>query len=427
MALERVRGVAVMTVLALAGSGTLAGAQQPNASVAAAGLGGFTALARGYNAVAWNPANLALSGNPSFSITIVPFGGNGSLNPITLGDIKDVQDQTLVSKDTRQKWLDQVTAKGTEQGAVDLGVTQLGLSMGSLGFQVGSTVYAVANMNPDAVEALLFGNAGKTGVLRSFNFKGSNLRGGAFTTAAVSYGFGMGDNKPGSSRTAFGVTAKYVIGHVTAIAQDAGSTTDSNKVNLVFPIVHTSTDDVANSGNGFGADIGFSWQADQLTFGAAVQNAFNTFTWDTSKLRFRPGTATFDANGGNAKFDDTTYALAPASMKTIVENNKFKPTISAGIAYEFAKDITFTADGRQQLSDDQSIVIGPKTQVGGGIEYRGIPMLPLRVGAAYITGGTAFSGGVSLHIGGYELGGAVTIRQGDNKGSGTLLSLFSIR
>ena len=91
----------------------MAGAQQPNASVAAAGLGGnFIAMARAYDAVAWNPAMLGLSGNPRFSLTIAPFGGTASLSPIDLKDINTYSDKTLPTT-VRRSWLDRVTANNS--------------------------------------------------------------------------------------------------------------------------------------------------------------------------------------------------------------------------------------------------------------------------------------------------------------------------
>jgi hypothetical protein len=79
------------------------------------------------------------------------------------------------------------------------------------------------------------------------------------------------------------------------------------------------------------------------------------------------------------------------------------------------------------LGSDEAIVIGPKTSVGGGVEYRGIPMLSLRGGADYITGGSALAFGAGLRIRRYELGAAIALQQGDNKGTSLLVNLFSIR
>src|SRR3954451_600763 len=64
-------------------------AQMANASTAATGLSGaFTARATGYNAVAWNPANLAMPGNPGFSFTLLALDGSAGLKPIDLARLK---------------------------------------------------------------------------------------------------------------------------------------------------------------------------------------------------------------------------------------------------------------------------------------------------------------------------------------------------
>ena len=63
-------------------------AQLPNASPAATGLSGaFTARARGYDAIAWNPANLGLRDNPGFSLGMLAVSASSGLDPISLSDI----------------------------------------------------------------------------------------------------------------------------------------------------------------------------------------------------------------------------------------------------------------------------------------------------------------------------------------------------
>jgi hypothetical protein len=410
-----------MTVLAAS-----VGAQQPNASAAASGLAGnFTAMARGYDAVAWNPAMLGMPGNPGFSMSILPFGVAATLDPVNVKDFKDFQGKTVPTA-TKQQWLDKVTANNGEKGTFDAGVNLLALSAGPFGFQVGAAAYGAAKLNPDAFEIIMFGNAGKTGSPRTFNFQGSSLSGGALTTAALSYGFGFGDAKPGSDHSAIGITAKYVLGNGVLIARDAGSQATDQNVNVSFPVILPDTNNFGNNGSGFGADVAFAWMSDKLTLGAAVQNAFNTFAWDESTLAYRPGTAMFTTDTSSSNFDQKPFAGAPTSLKNALTNNKIKPTIAAGLAYAWRSDVTLTADAHQQLGDDDAIIIGPKTQAGAGIEYRGIPMLPLRAGASYITGGSAFSGGVGLRIGAYELGFAAVVRTGDSKGTGFLLSALSI-
>src|SRR5919206_4656656 len=69
-------------IIALTCAAHPAAAQLPSASAVALGTGdNYTALARGYNAVAWNPAGLAMPGNPGFSLTILPVRGSGGVGP----------------------------------------------------------------------------------------------------------------------------------------------------------------------------------------------------------------------------------------------------------------------------------------------------------------------------------------------------------
>lgn len=405
-------------------------AQQSNASAAAFGMGGnYTAVARGYNAVAWNPANLGLPGNPGFSLAILAVGGTSGLDPVDASAFNGYAHK-FIPLGVREDWLTQVTSKGGETGDADGGVTWLAANFGHLGLQVSSAGYGNAKMNPDAFQALMFGNVGLTGTAQDLHFSGSSFRGGSFTTAAASWGMGFGGDAKSGDAFALGVTGKMVIGHVMAMAQDNGSATTASNINVVFPIVHTNfnASDATNAGNGFGADLGAAWNVSGWRLGAAVMNVFNTFAWDESKLRARAGTATFDGNTNVTHFDTAAFSTAPASLRQAVENNKFKPSVNVGVGYDWTPDITIAADAHQQLADDNSIQIGPKTRAGVGAEYRGLGVLPIRAGVSYITGGMSYSAGVGLHVGSYELGVAGSLASGSTaKGMGVMLSLFSIR
>lgn len=445
-------GAAMLVSLATA---RMALAQQLNTSAAALGLGGnFMARARGYEAVAWNPANLGLPGNPRWSLTLLPVAGTFTLDPITLGDINDAtryKVPDVVPRATRQAWLDKVTAAGGEKGTPS-GGANVALSIGPFAAQVGMTLFGAVDLNPDAVEAILFGNVPASGSgadgsnVRTLNFKNSKLNAGGLTTAAFSYGRAFGDQKPGSGTLAFGATLKWVGGVFVEMAQDAGSNINSTGGTISFPSVATRSfqdcrDDAGQikagctpmtgpggfSGNGIGADIGVSWLRDRLALSAAIQNVFNTYSWNESAMSYTPGSGQFGANGDSTNFDQQPFANAPAALKNALENYTLKPTISVGLGYDWRRDLSVSADARQQMGGDQAIVIGPKTSVGGGVEYRGIPALSLRAGADYITGGTAVAFGAGLRIRRYELGAAIAFQQGDNKGTSLLINLFSLR
>jgi hypothetical protein len=243
-----------------------AAAQLPIASPAATGLSGaFTARARGYDAVAWNPANLGLPGNPGFSLGLLAVGGSSGLDPISLSDFAPYSGKNLPSAQ-REQWLQTVTAKGSEDGRVDGGITYLGLSAGPIALQVATTVAGSSTINPDAFEALMFGNAGRTGAPTDLSLQGSTLHFGAFTTAGLSYGFSIGDGKSGS-HLALGVTGKYIVGNALMMAKDQGSSTNADALSVNFPLVYSRPDSDQVVGSGVGADVGLAWSRGKLSFG----------------------------------------------------------------------------------------------------------------------------------------------------------------
>jgi hypothetical protein len=169
-------------------AGVRADAQLPNASPAAFGMGGnFTAVARGYEAVAWNAANLAMPGRSFMSFGTAIFGGSAGLAPIDLGKLHEFSGK-IVDPATRVSWVDQARLAGGQRGRLDGGVTWLGLSVGPVGLHVGSSFYSNMNLSPDAWEAVLFGNAGRTGGQpKTLDFAGTSVRGAGFTTGAMSF------------------------------------------------------------------------------------------------------------------------------------------------------------------------------------------------------------------------------------------------
>lgn len=399
-----------------------AGAQLPNASAAAFGLGGnYTAAARGADAAAWNPANLGLAGNPRFSLRALAAGGVSGLDPVSWSDFSSYGDGTI-PRDVRLGWLDRVATAGSQSGQADGGVTALALSAGRLGVQLAAAGYASASLSPDAMEALFFGNAGRTGQPHDLRLAGSSVRGGAFGTAAVSYGQPL---RVSGGELSLGVTAKYVRGAGVLRAEDGGSSVTASDVAVRFPIVHSQG---AEAGAGYGVDVGAAWRAGRLSLGARIENVVNTFAWDAAQLRFRAGTASFDGTTSSSDFDEHPYAEAPQALRDAIAAEKFAPAFGAGLAFRRSPSLLVTVDARQQLGGDDAIVLGPKTHVGVGVESRALSVLPLRAGAAYVTGGWQGAAGAGLRLGAFELSAAYTVRHGDaGRGSGVMLNVIGVR
>lgn len=389
------------SVVALSTPMMLVSAQLPNASPAATGLSGaFTARARGYDAIAWNPANLALRDNPGFSLGMLALNASSGLDPISFSDVAPFSGKVL-PKTQREAWLQTVALKGGENGRVDGGLTAFAISAGPVAFEVAGSVAGSTRLNADAFQALMFGNAGRTGSPQDLDLKGSSVRAGAFTTAAASYGLSLG-------HFALGVTGKYVIGNAVAIGQDAGTTAAMDGVQVNFPWVYSRWDSDKIVGAGVGVDAGIAWAVGKFAFGATVQNVMNTFAWDEAKLFSSTATALFDGTNGDAGIVESPYANAPAELRARVQQDKFNPTVGVGIAYGVGSPLVLSFDGRQQMGD--GILIGPKTQVSGGMDARVLGAMHLRGGASYVTDGWGASTGFGFDFGGYELGVGAGLR-----------------
>lgn len=437
-ALQIVRARTLIPALIL-GSSSIAGAQLANASTAATGLSGaYTARAQGYNAVAWNPANLAMPGNPGFSFTLLALDGTAGIKPIDLNKLAPYTKKcpsprtsscNFIPRSVREEWMLDVIADSGQKGATGGGITELAFSLGSLGFQFNTKVATDMNLAPDAVEAILFANKGRdTTTIHNFNFAGSRLQAAAYSTGAV--GYGMSLPLIPLPNFAVGATVKYTVGHGMVLGLDGGSALDSAVGNVNFPAVLPDSASLksANIGSGVGLDLGAAWTIPGFRFGVSVQNVVNTFKWDTTKFVSRSAIALFRSDTTFSQVDtvDKPYANAPAALRSKLAALRFKPVMSAGVAFDWIPAVTVSADVRQQVGD--GIEVGPKSMLAAGAELHLIPFIPLRAGVSAMTGGFGVSGGVGVHFLGFEMGVAGFLRKRDGgTESGGTLNLISIR
>ncbi|HEY2852905.1 MAG TPA: hypothetical protein VGJ18_08680 [Gemmatimonadaceae bacterium] len=397
-----------------------ASAQLVSASAASLSLGdNYTALARGFNAVNWNPANLGMPGNPLMSFAFAG-QGTGGMDPISLSDMHQYSGVKLPDP-VRATWLSRVQAQGGQSLDAD-GAGSFALSAGPLAFQLATNAYERGKLSPDAVEILLYGNAGQSGTPRTMNLKGSRTEAAVTTTAAVSFGqgvdFGIG---PIDQHLAFGVTAKYIVGNALLLGEDAGSQLAANPLALdvQFPIIQsdTSLSGMPQRGHGVGVDVGAAWSSGPLSVGATIQNFVNTFHWNTTEMFFRPGTALFTTNGTRqTSFDAIAMTSVPDSLKAKanalaaeVEAMKFTPSLNVGAAMEVLPFLTTTVDVRQELSSGMRFA--ERTHVGAGAELRLIPFLPIRAGLSAISGGYIASAGAGLELLFFHLNAGIAARK----------------
>ena len=408
------------TTLALAALAPMTSRAQGNASAAAAGMGdNYTALARNFNAPAWNPANLGLDGNSRFSIALSPQFGLGT-GPITFKDTKDYGG-VVVPAGVREQWLQKIAENGSQSIGGDINITPLALSIGRLAFSATTTIRANGEIPEAVAELLLFGNAGRTGSPADFALNNAAFDANATSTLALSYGTRLGIMPVGDF--AIGVTGKYIVGHGLASMRDNGSTITSNpiEVTLDLPVVMTDTSSI-NAGSGMGFDLGASWKVGRLTMSATAKDVVNTFAWNTDNLYYIPATALINQDTSVTQIDSILpLSSAPQGLQDVltqrIEDATIKPSLALGVAWKGSDRLTLTADLRQRFGT--GIQLGPETQIGVGAELKLIPFIPLRAGVTSLSGGMRYSGGLGLEFGVFNLQAAASLLEIDGRNDTT--------
>jgi len=421
----KIPAIATLGCLALAATQG-ASAQLPQASAAALGMGyNMTATARGFAAIANNPAGLGHPSSPGFSIAIPSLAAEAGLGPVTLRDLADWEG-ALVPTAVKEDWLTRVATSGGQGGRVGLGATPLALNIGPVGLQLSTRVGGETSLAPDAAELLLFGNAGRDGMAGDFALANSFVEAYALTTAAVSFGFQASDV------LYLGATGKYVVGNGLLVGRDGGSVAHSNpiSVELDFPVLipYGESDDFRfDHGNGVGVDIGALWESPSMVVGATIQNVFNTFKWNLVEYSYIAGEAFFDRDNSESDFDEQSLASAPAATRdafqALADDLTLKPVVAVGVAMSPTRILRLQADVRKRLGD--GLELEPDFHLGIGTELRLLSFLPLRAHAALITDGLQIGGGSSLILGPLNLSGALALRARNGQNSTLAMATLS--
>jgi hypothetical protein len=414
--------VAVMTLALTLGAASAphdASAQLPSASTAQlATANNYTALARGFTAIALNPAGLGMPDNLGFSMALLPVQARVGVNAINVADLSAFEG-ILVPNETKEEWLQSVTDKGILSTRTGVAATYLALTAGPIGLQVSTVGELNTSLGPDAFELVMFGNAGRTGSTRDMTLAGTGADGWLASTAAASIGFpisgGGGDNS-----MAVGATVKYTIGHAVAEIRDQGSIHQASPalIDLSLPMIVPDTafgSDNYTHGTGVGLDLGFAWEGPTFTIGVSVENVFNTFQWEIDAMAYRPGAVYADKDSTSTNFDQQVATNAPMSIQDEILAQEFKPAINIGVAFRPSDRFAISADFRDDSGE--TLMIGEGSHIGVGTEIRLIPFIPMRAGVSRIEGGAVhIAGGVGLELGPLHLSaGYLVEKQSDGE------------
>jgi hypothetical protein len=416
---------AILTALVLSAVPAMAAAQLGNPLPQSVGMGGnYVALARGFGAVSWNPAGLAMPDNPVLSFSFLPIAGAAGLDPITPADFAQF-DGIVIPDEAKREWLDLIRADGGESGNLEGDLTYLALSIGPVGIQASSNVRARVNVAPDVAEVFFFGNAGLTGQPGTYDLEGSSFDLAGTTSVAASFAlplsFELGPLP--FQRLAVGATVTYTVGNFLMLGQEDNSTIASNplEVRVRFPMIQTATPDSTgefdpavslDNGRGIGLDVGVAWRGGIFSAGVVVHNVINTFEWDLSSLQYRAGEATWNADTSFTNFEELPVEEAPAALlERIRDLYEFSPVMAAGAAARVLPFLTVTGELRHAVKDN--LAVGARNHVGVGAELTILPILPLRAGVSLISGGYQLSGGLGLKLGPIQLSASGAVREAE--------------
>lgn len=362
--------------------------------------GAYGSRALGYEAAFWNPANLGLSNNPSWSA-----GANASAyfsnNALEYGDVTALYGEYLDTATKSQLLAD--VRRNTDGGLAtmnfDVGAQGLGASFGRFAFGLGGIGAGNAEITPDALELILFGNVGEDGTGRNFDFSGTEVDLWTFYGAHASYAQPFQFAAlPGTNFSA-GVTARY------GVAGDLAKVTEANSQLIYEPLsldvdMQKLQSANGNAGRAFAADLGLAmeWQG-RFVVGASLTNAIQVVDWDASA--FEVTNYDISADYADIAVASTTVAYdeLDAAGQQAIDGILDDATLPRRLRFSSLARMTPQLD----LSADYMEMIGGTLRsqwdrsLSAGAELRVIPMLPLRAGLATSFEHFAITGGVGFH------------------------------
>ncbi len=406
-----------------------AAAQLPNSSTRALALGsGYTASAKGFEAIAWNPALLAMPGRPVFSLNLIQFGAGVGSNSYGLSDFKKYSNKLLTTadKDSLLAKVRQGDPNRTLALSGDLGVTGLALSLGNFAVSASGAADVRGDVSADAIELALYGNVTRRAAGQTYTLTGSGAKGWGGGTLALAYGMKL---PVPVGALGVGATLKINKGSFGLRAADINTSLQTNpnfdaRVGFHALMTDIEASKISN-GSGFGLDLGGAYQLPGgLRVGLVVENIVQKMSWSDANLVYYRKQFRLTQNGDVvtdttiADIEKAAYNASDPMQKALRDSldTGTNPTrIRAGVNYSTGM---LTLAGGAIINATKGLDISAAKQVGVGLELRLIPFIPLRAGLnTDFAGGTTLSAGFGLKLGPVRMDAALaSTTAGDHQG-----------
>jgi hypothetical protein len=393
-----------------------AAAQAPLTARSLGMAGSYVADSRGVDALFFNPANLGLSGNARWSVTLAQVAVGTRFVGTTLGEVPSFLHFNRWSQGEKDAFLGGVPGQGLNADvAVNLPLAAVQYRRVAVGVSYAARYQE--NMGRDVVDLLVNGyQAGRT------DYAVGNT--GGRNASWLDFSAGTGRR---FGRVSVGVAGHYIMGRAMAQNRLFEPEFDVEAQDLSAELREVSV----HGGHGWGVDLGIAAEpAPRVTVSAAVSNAFGGMKW-SDEFRTKSIVLTKSdfhrsgAEGALNRFDDSETAVDATAVPVTVyetaaglyDNAWLPPTLRLGAAYALSGERTRVSASYQGALDDGALSGGWRRQLSAGVEHR-LGLVSLRAGAGTDAGGAWMAAG-GASVGPLQLGVARTSEpDGDARASG---------
>jgi len=344
--------------------------------------GSYTAVARGYDAIGLNPANLGLSDRPGTEVQLFALGSTLNNNSFSMKDYNKYNGEYLSESD-KQYILSKIPAEGLEF-RTNSAASALSFTFGPLAISTTVEAAGSGTLSRDIVDLAFFGN--KIG--ETVSVDDADAEGLAHVDVNLAYGRRIRSYDWGD--IAAGVNLKYIYGIASIdVSESHGSgTTNADGIDADGSVIVRS----ATGGSGFGLDVGVaaSYREDWV-FSAGLTNLVSSINWTNEAKETE---YTFEAVSLTAETADDDSTIVSDEIERSIGSyaTSLAPQINLGAAHTVGKFL-LASDLKLGLRDRAGTSTTPEISLGA--ELQQFSFMPLRAGVSF--GGIH---GTSLGLGG---------------------------
>ena len=375
----------------------------------AVGLGmgnAFGAVARGVDAFAWNPANLALSYENRLEINLIGFNLNAANSSLSIDDYKRYFTESGHGGHWDEQEIADILSLIPEEGLDANGDAQanvMGLLFGRYGLSVQGVGKTLGVIPKSTLELALRGNQEQ---FKEFSF--SDFDGDGFSAVKISLSLSHPiPIKKYFDEFGIGLNVNYYRGIAMAeITRAQGSmvTTEEAIVSSMDVISRTG-----QGGSGFGFDLGAAGKIkEKWTVSMVLKNMFANINWtqnlEENRTTFVVDSITIDNFGElDSVISTSTYAIEEFQTRVPL-------VFHFGIAYDVRENLKVALDVEQAF--ESKLGYSDKAQLAIGVQYKPTRFVPLRMGMSFGGKWKYMLGlGLGIHVGFVNLDIAYAMHQ----------------